>query len=372
MIHFDRERKILEELEALLILSSLPHVGSIKIRLLMQHYGSALATLQAPLEEIATFPGFGSKILQTWKKGVEGREWVQNLQLAERLQTHLIPFTSPHYPKRLLEIADHPLVLYVQGDLLKEDRRCLAVVGTRQASVYGQEMAKQLSAKLAQAGFTVVSGLARGIDTSAHQGALERGRTLAVLGSGLAHLYPTENIPLAHAIRQRGALISEFAMATPPDRQNFPQRNRIVSGMTLGTLLIEAPQQSGAMLTVERALSQGRPVFALPGRADQDSFKGNHALIKERKAELIEEIGDILRILGEDSLPLVFKAAPLPFVSLETEEEELLKQMPIQETSVEDLAARVQWPIARLNSLLMSLVLKKMVKEYPGKIYKKI
>jgi DNA processing protein len=259
----------------------------------------------------------------------------------------------------------------MQGELLKEDQRCLAIVGTRQASVYGQEMAHRLSRELAQAGFTIVSGLARGIDTAAHRGALEKGRTLAVLGSGLACIYPTENIALAGAIRQQGALISEFAMATPPDRQNFPQRNRIVSGMTLGTILIEAPQQSGAMLTVERALNQGRPVFALPGRVDQDSFRGNHALIKERKAELIENVEDILKNF-ECSLPLVFKPTQkLPF-RLEKEEEELLRQMPIQEISVEELVAHIQWPVAKLNGLLMSLVLKKIVKEYPGKIYKKI
>jgi DNA processing protein len=338
----------------------------------MQHYGSAAAALQAPLEELATFPGFSSKVLHAWKKELEEGHWRQNLLLAERLQTQIIPFTSPLYPKRLLETGDYPLVLYIQGNLIKEDHRCLAVVGTRQASIYGQEIAKELSLKLTQAGFTIVSGLARGIDTAAHQGALEKGRTLAILGSGLACIYPAENISLANAIRQKGALISEFAMATPPDRQNFPQRNRIVSGMTMGTILIEAPQQSGAMLTVERALSQGRPVFALPGRVDQDSFRGNHALIKERKAELIENVQDILKTFDDCSLPLVFKPTPKCSFPLEKEEEELLKQMPIQEVSIEELIFYIQWPIAKLNSLLMSLVLKKMVKEYPGKIYKKV
>ena len=363
----------MDDLEALLILSSLPHVGSIKIRLLMHHFGSAEAVLHAPLEEISTFPGFSPKVLEGWKKGLEEGQWRQNLALAERLQTQLIPFTSSHYPKRLLEIADYPLVLYVQGQLQREDQRCLAVVGTRQASIYGQEMAKQLSLKLTQAGFTIVSGLARGIDTAAHQGALENGRTLAVLGSGLACLYPAENRRLADSIRQQGALVSEFAMATPPDRQNFPQRNRIVSGMTMGTILIEAPQQSGAMLTVERALNQGRPVFALPGRVDQDNFKGNHALIKEGKAELIENVEDILKNFEDcSSLPLVFKSAKKTSIPLEKEEEELLRRMPIQEISVEELLASIQWPVAKFNGLLMSLVLKKMVKEYPGKIYKKI
>jgi DNA processing protein len=361
----------LEELEALLVLSSLPYLGSVKTRLLMRHYGSALAALNAPLKELETFPGFGPKTLQAWIKGLEEEQWKKDLVFAERSQVQLIPFTSPKYPKRLLEIVDYPLVLYVQGSLTERDNRCLAVVGTRQSSFYGQDMAKKLSGELAQLGFTIVSGLARGIDTAAHQGAVERGRTIAVLGSGLACLYPKENSALADAIRHNGALISEFPMTTPPERHNFPQRNRVVSGMTLGTILIEAPQKSGAMLTVECAISQGRKVFALPGRADQDFFKGNHALIKDRKAELIENVQDILKSFNDYSLPLMFQSAIQPSVHLEKEEEELLKQMPIQEISIEELLQQIQWPIAKVNSLLMSLVLKKIVKEYPGKIYKK-
>lgn len=364
-------RNILNELEALLILTHLPFLGSIKIRFLMQKFGSAAAVLKAPLDKIATFPGFGPKILQAWNSGIKDEKWRENLVLAERLQAFLIPFYSPEYPKRLLEITDFPLILYAQGNFLKKDQDCIAVVGTRQASVYGQEIAQELSMKLAQAGFTVVSGLARGIDKAAHQGALKAGRTIAVLGSGLARIYPTENIPLAQAIREQGALVSEFSMSTAPDRQNFPQRNRIVSGMTLGTILIEAPLHSGAVLTAEKAISQGRPVYAFPGRVDQETFKGNHSLIKEGKAKLIEGVEDILKTFHDYSLPLVFKSSPQTTISLEREEQELLKLMPVQEASIEELSMHIQWPISKLNSLLMSLVLKKRVKEYPGKIYKK-
>lgn len=362
----------MDELESLLILSSFSHLGPIKIRLLMQFYGSAKAALQAPLEEIQSFSGFGPKVMQAWKKGLDEEQWRNDLSLAGQLHTQIIPFTSPQYPRRLLEIPDSPLILYMQGNLLKEDQRCLAIVGTRQATIYGQEMAKELSRKLAQAGFTIVSGLARGIDTIAHQGALEYGRTIAVLGSGLARVYPTENKDLAHEIARKGVLMSEFPMATPPDRQNFPQRNRIVSGMSMGTILIEAPLKSGAMLTAERTLSQKRPLFALPGRVDQETFKGNHALIKEGKADLIENVHDILKTFQDGSLPLVFKPTIQSSFPLEKEEEELLNQLPAQEVSVEELMINKQWTIAKLNGLLMSLVLKKVVKEYPGKIYKKI
>lgn len=361
----------MNELESLLTLNSLQHLGPVKIRFLIKYYGSASAALQAPLEEIATLPGFTPKVMEGWKKGIDEGEWRQNLTLVERLNAQIIPFTSPDYPKRLLEIDDHPIILYAQGKLLKQDHRCLAVVGTRQATVYGLEMARELSLRLSQAGFTIVSGLARGIDTAAHQGALSGGRTIAVLGSGLASIYPAENRALAEAIQGKGALLTEFNMATPPDRQNFPQRNRIVSGMTLGTILIEAPRKSGATLTAERALSQGRPLFALPGRADQETFKGNHALIKEKKAELIEDVHDILRRFDDSSLPLIFNPTPLPPCHLEKEEEELLRLLPSQEITIEELTTKTPWPIAKLNGLLMSLVLKKRIKEYPGKVYKK-
>jgi DNA processing protein len=362
----------LEELEALLILNSIPLLGSYKIRLLMKHYGSAAAVLKAPLEEIKTFPGFGSKILLNWNEALDKRKWENNLKLVEKLQAKIIPFTSPDYPKRLLETEDYPVVLFAQGSILKNDQHCLAIVGTRQATIYGMEMAKELSCELAQSGYTIISGLARGIDTASHEGALERGRTIAVLGSGLACLYPKENQALAERIKEKGAILSEFEMDAPPDRHHFPKRNRIVSGMAMGTILIEAPEKSGAMLTVERALCQGRPVFTLPGRADCENFRGNHRLIKEGKATLIENSQDILHYFNACPLPLVFTQAKQGSSHLDQEEEELLKRMPSQEVTIEELVANIQWPVSKLNGSLMSLVLKKMVKEYPGKIYKKV
>lgn len=362
----------MNELEALLILTHVPYLGSIKIRGLIKRYASAAQALQAPLSEIETLPGFGPKIVEGWKKSVEREFWKRDLFIANQLGAELIPFTSPRYPQQLLEIADYPLILYVQGDLFAENRRSLAIVGTRNATVYGMEMARKLAKDLARSGYTIVSGLARGIDTAAHESALEEGRTIGVLGSGLASVYPKENGALARNMQKRGAVISEFPMETPPDRHNFPRRNRIVSGMTMGTILVEAPLKSGALITVERAAMQGRPVFVLPGRADGDSFKGNHWLIKQRKAELIECAGDVLAFFGEDilqdSTKRMEKTSLFP---LENEEEELLHRMPGEECSVEELITKMQWPVAKLNGLLMGLVLKQRVKEFPGKIYKK-
>ena len=281
------------ELEALAVLTTIPRLGPIKIRLLLQHFGSATQALEASSNEIEKLPSFGENIGSAWKTWRQNRDWRENLDLAAKLGVKLIPYTSASYPKRLLEIADFPVLLYVLGEIKAADLRSLAIVGTRFASEYGLASAQKLGQELAEMGFSIVSGLALGIDTAAHKGALQTGRTIAVIGSGLNHIYPSENADLAKRISERGALISEFPMTTPPERQNFPQRNRIVSGMTLGTVLIEAPLKSGAMITVEKALTQKRRTYALPGRTDQETFKGNHHLIKNGRAALIENAQDV-------------------------------------------------------------------------------
>jgi DNA processing protein len=362
----------LEELEALLILTGMPYLGSIKIRLLIQRFGSALKALQTPPQELGHLPGFGPKILDSWNGYLKNQAWKKNLELIDQLHAQVITYLDPLYPKRLLELTDFPIILYVNGNYSKQDQqRCLAVVGTRHASLYGSEMARQISRELAHAGFTIISGLARGIDTAAHLGALEAGRTLAIMGSGLAHIYPAENKILAQSISRQGAILSEFSMCTPPDRTHFPQRNRIVSGMSMGTILIEAPQKSGAMLTANKAIVQGRPVFVLPGRADIENFRGNHQLIKSHKVHLIENSQDVIHFFDE----LIPKTNFLPKsepIFLEIEETYLMERLTREEFTLDELQNKMQMPIQKLNVLLMSLVLKKAIKEYPGKIYKKI
>lgn len=366
----------LEESEAILILTSIANLGPVKIRFLIQHFGSALQALLAHHEEISKFSGFSSKILTAWAKWPSDESWKRNLFLVAKYGVKLLPYTSPHYPKRLLEIPDAPVLLYIKGTIIPGDQRSIAIIGTRQASIYGLEMAKKFASELAACGFTIVSGLARGVDTAAHQGALERGRTLGVIGSGLADIYPAENRALAERLSCQGALISEFPMETPPDRQNFPQRNRIVSGMTLGTLLIEAPLKSGAMITMEKGIEQGKCLFALPGRIDHENFRGNHHLIKKGKALLVEsgaEIAAYFEGLFGVSIPLpsVVKV-PSSILPLDNEEESMLRCLPSQELSIEEIFAFTKISISELNVLLMKLVLKGYLKEYPGKVYKKI
>lgn len=361
----------MKEEEALVRLASIPHLGSIKIRLLIQRFGTAAKALQADLAEIRELPGFGEKILENWQNENYEEECHANLKLVAKWGAKIIPYTSPEYPQRLLEIPDYPILLYVKGNPAILNSRSIAIVGTRQSSIYGNEMAEKISQELASWGFVVVSGLARGIDTAAHRGALRGGKTIAVIGSGLADIYPQENKPLAQAIAENGALVSEFPMNTPPDRQNFPQRNRIVSGMTLGTVLVEAPKKSGAMITMERAATQKRRLFALPGRADQENFRGNHFLIKTGQAQLIESAEEIAKSF-DDLFSLAGQPAPVTQkVPLEVEEEKFLQQLPVAEISFDEMMRVTQLPVHKLNVLLMSLIVKKMIKEFPGKVYKK-
>lgn len=363
----------MDDLNALVALSAIPYLGSIKIKLLLQRFGSAAKALEAEPYDIAELPGFGPKILTNWKEWRLNQAWQKDVELAHRLKVKIIPFTSSDYPKRLLEIPDHPVILYVLGEVQPCDLQGIAVIGTRQASLYGLEMAEKFGHELAAKGMTVVSGLARGIDTAAHRGALRRGRTIAVIGSGLADIYPAENASLAREIAAKGALISEFPMTTPPDRQNFPQRNRIVSGMTLGTLLIEAPIKSGAMITMEKGLSQGRKLFALPGRVDNENFQGNHRLIKLGQAQLVENVGDLL-----DSFQNLFTVKSTASVIdakqiiLEKEEEEFLGHLPNEEISMEAIEHLTKLPVRKISVMLMSLILKRAIKEYPGRLYKKM
>ena len=361
----------MDELEALVALNSAPQIGPIRIRHMLHYFGgSPLEAFQAAPSALAELPGFSPKIIQGLETYKQQPRWREDLEEAARADVQIIPFTDARYPKRLGELPDAPIVLYVKGSLKPCDDRCLALIGTRNASIYGIGMSKQLSSDLAHQGFTIVSGLARGIDTAAHQAALEsKGRTIAVIGSGLSKIYPRENGLLAQWISEQGAVMSEFPMATPPDRQQFPQRNRIVSGLSMGIVVVEAPERSGALNTVQKALQQGqRPIFTLPGRADTEHFRGNHTLLKSGKAKLIESASDIANHFGELFATPV-KACPIP---LETEEQTLLDQMPDQELAIDELLSLTQLPVPKLTVLLMSLLLKRAVKEFPGKVYKKL
>lgn len=359
----------MNESEAFCVLTSIPYLGAIKIRKIVEMFGSALEALKAPAEELSNLQGF-DRVIPYWNNWQKRMDWKEDLKLVEKFQIQLLPFTHTLFPKSLLELTDCPALLYLKGNIKPQDQNGIAVVGTRNASIYGNEMASNLSKDLACNGYTVISGLARGVDTSAHQGALIGGRTLAVIGSGLSQIYPPENRLLAESICAHGALISEFPMNTPPDRLNFPQRNRIVSGMSLGTILIEAPLKSGAMITMDRAYQQKRKLFALPGRADNDNFHGNHWLIKTGRAQLIENAQDVISHF-QDFFPKNLHKN-INKISLDSEEQSLFDLLPNEEISIDSLTAMTSLQIQHINRILMSLVLKKAIKEFPGKLYKKL
>jgi DNA processing protein len=298
----------------------------------------------------------------------------------ERLQTTAIRVTTlgeTDYPEALRWIPEPPPVLYIWGTLQHEDSLAVAVVGSRKPSPYGQLAAQRLSTALAQYGFTVVSGLARGVDSLAHQGALQAGgRTIAVLGSGINVVYPPEHRRLYEAIREQGAVVSEFPFDTKPDRWNFPRRNRIISGLTLGTLVVEASDQSGSLHTARHALEQGREVFAVPGRIDMPSSRGTNNLIK-RGAKLVEGIDDILeefpaavrRAFRQRSPePGPTNAALMP-TDLTPDEVRILALVPPEETHIEAIIHASQLPAQAVASILLTLELRGLVRQFPGKFF---
>ncbi|MFL6540228.1 MAG: DNA-processing protein DprA, partial [Chthoniobacterales bacterium] len=297
------------------------------------------------------------------------------LQRIRDFGAEVITAESPLYSRQLREIHSPPIVLYVWGEVTDRDQHAIGVIGSRRATHYGTESAKKLSYQLAYAGLTVISGLARGIDTAAHQGALAaKGRTIAVIGSGLMNLYPPENAALADKIRSgNGAVISEFSMEIQPDRQTFPMRNRIISGWSHGILVVEAGLNSGALITCAQALEQGRLVYAVPGHINAPSAQGSNRLIQQG-AKLVMDAQDILDdldILLPEAKPAP-ESATRPLPTLSDEERRVYDAIESNETSIDDIATRSDLPSSAVSSTLLRLELKRLVKQLPGKYFVKL
>jgi DNA processing protein len=299
------------------------------------------------------------------------------LKLMRQQDVQFLTFQDTEYPQRLKTIPDAPVVLYIKGQKLSNDDVSIAMVGSRQASVYGQNTAEQLSLSLAERGLTVISGLARGIDTAVHRGALKaKGRTIAVLGSGLADIYPASNKRLAEQIIKDGTLVSEFAMTMPPISYNFPRRNRIVSGLSLGVVVVEAALKSGALITCDFALEQGREVFAVPGPINHPNSNGVHQLIKQG-AKLVGHVDDILDelkleirqtlILGEQTQ--TSKKDVDSGSTLTEAERSILKELLRGPAHIDGLAFAFQKSPAEMTGLLLKLELKGVVRQLPGKMF---
>ncbi len=360
--------------EASIALNMLRLMGPVRLRKLLEVFGSPENVLAAKRDQFRAIDGIGRDVAE------EIINWESKVDLPAELKrigefgARVITAESAEYPRPLREIHAPPIVLYVWGEITERDHHAIGIIGARRTTHYGSESAKKLAYQLAYAGLTIVSGLARGIDTAAHQGALAaKGRTIAVIGSGLGKLYPPENAALAKKIRSgNGAVVSEFSMDVEPDRQTFPMRNRIISGWSQGILVVEAGLNSGALITASQAIEQGRSVYAVPGHINAPSAMGSNRLIQQG-AKLVMDASDILddlQILLPESQPIAAASRPLP--ELSASERTVYDAIESSETAIDAIAAKCNLPSAAISSTLLRLELKRLVKQLPGKYFVKL
>lgn len=361
--------------EALVTLNLIPGLGSMRIQALLEFFGSAELVLHAPENLLAGVNRIGGKLaraIRDWKSCTNARA---ELQCAADAGVRVVTILDAEYPDILRRMSDPPIVLYVKGSWLPTDAdKSVAIVGTRQASAYGATTARRFGRELADAGCTIISGLARGIDTAAHWGALDaNGRTLAVLGFGMAELYPSENEELANRISNgHGALVSEFPMYMRPSRTTFPQRNRIVAAWSRATLVVEAPQRSGSLHTAGMAADNyGNSVFAIPGPINQISSSGCHALIRDG-ATLCTSSHELLSDMGWLSEPQqlnLFEAqmpeTPLA-LSQDKETTDLLKALSSGHDTLDALCSALGKGAHSITPLLMRLQIERRITPQPG------
>ncbi|UCD78249.1 MAG: DNA-processing protein DprA [Desulfobacterales bacterium] len=355
-------------------LKSVPGVGNLLGKRLIDTFKSAHEVFQASDEALLRVDGITVRHVAALKANKIPEGVVAELDLVARRGYHIVTLTDPDYPKLLRQIPDPPLFLYACGRL-ESSRAKIAVVGSRNATGYGVTTTKSLSSTLASLGLTIVSGMARGIDTAAHEGALGVGaKTIAVLGSGLERIYPAENKQLFHRISERGAVVSEFPLMTGPEAHNFPIRNRIISGMSLGTVVVEASKNSGSLITARLAAEQNREVFAVPGSIQSFKSIGTHTLIKqgaklvEHAQDIIEELTPIIRL---DKRPARLNPNRVEEIKIElTDEEsrvfEALGPYPIH---IDDLVRKISMGPGKLSSILLQLELAGLVRQSPGKYF---
>ena len=361
--------------EAFIALNLVEGVGPVRARSLLEHFGGAPEILRASKHELTRVRNIGedtAENISAWEKSVD---LAGELQRIKDFGCHVLISSDEHYPASLREIYDPPLVLYVKGDITAKDKNAVAIVGSRQTTHYGIETARKLAYQLAYVGVTVVSGGARGIDTAAHQGALSaKGRTIAVLGTGINLVFPVENAELYERIAANGAVITQFPFNRPADKQSFPIRNRIVAGMTLGTVVVEANLSSGALITANFATEYGRQIFAVPGRIDSPRSKGCHDLIK-KGAKLCEGVEDILSEFeylfpSSNRPPSANATGVLPALELNENEQNVFSAVKLaEESSIDEIIRASGLPSSAVSVALFSLEMKRLVKQLPGKLF---
>ena len=356
-----------------MVLNLLEGIGSVRVRQLLECFGDAAKVLQANRSALVRVKGIGDDLAGTIVQWQSTTDLAGELKRAEDFGARLVFQTDDEYPELLREIYDPPIVLYVKGRLLSEDKNSIAMVGARRTTHYGQDTARKLAYQLAGHSITVVSGGARGIDSASHQGALSgKGRTIAVLGTGINIVYPAENAELYECIANNGAVITQFPFNRKGDKQSFPIRNRIVAGMTLGTIVIEANQKSGALITANMAADNNRQVFAVPGRIDSPQSRGCHNLIRNGAA-LCENAEDILaefeHLFPNQALGQADSSEPVPLANLTDHEQAVFDILETTEQTIDTIIAKSDLPTPTVSVALLGLEMKHLAKQLPGKLF---
>lgn len=365
-------------LESLVALNALPKIGPVRVRRLLESFGSPEAVLGATKDRLLRIDGIGEEtasILHRWQDHADPDAEIRD---AHQRGIAIVSQEDDGYPAPLRDTYDPPLLLYVWGQLDARDRHAIGMVGSRRATHYGTQSTKKLSYQLAQAGFTIISGLARGIDTAAHEAAIAaHGRTIAVIGSGLGKLYPPENLGLAERIASgHGAVVSEFPLNTAPDKQTFPMRNRIVAAWCRALLVVECPAWSGSLITANLAAEYGKPVFAVPGPIDKPTSAGCNQLIRDG-ATLVADASHILDDLGE--LPFARSAAinqvadrtestdaSAMINDLPTTEAAVLAVISNDESTIDRIIDQCGLPAEVVTATLMKLEMRRLIRALPG------
>jgi len=338
----------------------IPGIGRVRLSQLENCFGSLSDAWKAAPAQLRD-AGLDSKSVRSITSYRPKIALDSEMEKLDRYGVTVVTFRDPGYPSRLKEIYDYPPLLYIRGRLLPEDEWCLAVVGTRRATIYGKQVTEEIVTDLAQNKITIVSGLARGIDTVAHRSALEAGgRSIAVFACGLDIVYPGENADLARRIQERGALVSEYPLGTKPRAEYFPRRNRIMSGISLGVLVVEAGETSGAMITANLALEQNREVFAIPGSILSNASRGTNHLIQEG-AKLVRDHRDILEELNLTAV--AYQMEMKEVIPPSDIESLILKQLGAEPTHIDEVCRSSKLPVSTVSSTLTMMELKGLVKQ---------
>ncbi len=364
----------LDDLIALFQLNEIEGLGVNKIRILVNHFVTPLAALSADYVDLMEVEGINQKLAKRIVNENLEKKFLKKaelqISLLERFDARIITFWDEEYPYYLRKIYDPPIFLFIKGELRKEDEKSFAVVGTRNPTQYGKKVTEKIVNELLDYDVTIVSGLARGIDTIAHSTTLQKnGRTIAVLGSGLDIIYPSENRKLFKAISEKGCLISEYLFGTQPDAMNFPKRNRIISGLTLGTIIIETDITGGAMITGKYALDQNREVFAVPGNIDIKQSRGTNFLIQRGQAKLVTNANDVIEEFGSRFIKKDIQTKKLDLSSLNIFESKIYNIIDSEPIHIDLISEKAELTTSECLVHLLSLEFKGLIKSLPGKYF---